>query len=235
MPGQTIVVPAADGGEFSAYLALPPEPSVPSAPGIVMLHEIFGVTDWIKETADLFAAQGFCVAAPDMFWRLEPNFVGDHDDAEQTERGRRYKQMIDHAKAMEDIAAVISRLNSMPECNGKIGVAGFCTGGTLTYLVAARLEIDAAAAYYGTQIHEFLEEGQNIACPTIFHMGDKDDRVPEGLPEMTRSAVKGVPDIAIYTYDAGHAFANTARPDYYSDEASRTAHVRTFDFFDELR
>jgi len=232
MSGQQIKIPASDGGAFDAYLALPEQSS---APGIVMLHEIFGVTDWIRENAGLFAEHGYCVVAPDMFWRLEPNFVGDHRSPEQTEQGRRYKQSIDHDKAMDDISSVIAHLKSMPQCNGKIGVTGFCTGGTLAFLAAARLDIDAADAYYGTQIHEFLGEGKNIACPTILHMGDRDDRVPSGLPDMARSAMEGVPDVAIYTYDAGHAFAHTGRPDYYSEAASRTAHARTFGLFDALR
>jgi carboxymethylenebutenolidase len=197
MAGQQIKVTATDGGAFDAYLALPAEPP---APGLIMLHEIFGVTDWIKETADLFADEGFCVMAPDMFWRLEPNFVGDHEDAEHTERGRHYKAVLDHDK-----------------------------------LAASRLEIDAAVAYYGTQIHEFLEEGKNLACPIVFHMGDHDDRVPAGLAEATRTATAGVPDVTIHTYDAGHAFANTHRPDYYSEAATRAAHARTFALFDDLR
>lgn len=232
MSGQRIEIAASGGGEFGAYLALPGETP---APGIVMLHEIFGVTDWITETADLFAEHGYCVAAPDMFWRLEPGFVGDHNDPAQTEKGRRFKQEIDHGKAMDDIAAVIARLKSMPECNGKIGVTGFCTGGTLTYLAAARLGIDAAAAYYGTQIHEFLDEGGAIGCPTVFHMGDRDDRVPEGLADMVREAVASVSDVALHVYEAGHAFANTHRPDYYDEAASRDAHTRTFALFDRLR
>lgn len=232
MAGQRITIDASDGGAFGAYLALPAESP---APGIVMLHEIFGVTDWICETADLFAEHGFCVAAPDMFWRMEPSFVGDHNDAGDTEQGRRYKAMIDHAKAMDDIAAVAARLKSMPECNGRIGVTGFCTGGTLAYLAAARLDIDAAAPYYGTQIHEFLGEGANIACPTIFHMGRQDDRVPADLPDTLKAAVAGVPDVVLHLYDAGHAFANTHRPDYYFEEATRQAHARTFALFDGLR
>ena len=232
MSGQQIKVSASDGGDFDAYLALPAEPS---APGIIMLHEIFGVTDWIRKTADLFAEQGYCVAAPDMFWRLEPNFVADFRDPAQREQGILHKQAIDHDKAMDDIAAVMSSLKSMPECNGKIGVTGFCTGGTLAYLAACHLDVDAAAAYYGTQIHEFLGEGKNITCPTIFHMGDKDDHVPRDLPELVRAAVAGVPKISIYSYDAGHAFAHTERLDHYSEDASLTAHARTFALFDELR
>ena len=137
--------------------------------------------------------------------------------------------------AMADISAVISSLKSMPECNGKVGVTGFCTGGTLTYLAAARLDIDAAVAYYGTQIHEFLDEGKNIACPTVFHMGNKDDHVPQDLPDMMGAAMIGMPNIAMYLYDTGHAFAHTERLDHYSEAASQKAHARTFELFDDLR
>lgn len=239
MTGRQIKISAMDGGEFDAYLAKPTAPSSgadpASGPGIIMLHEIFGVTDWIRETADLFADHGFCVVAPDMFWRMEPNFDGDHDSAEQTAQGRQFKADIDHEKAMDDLSAVIAALNTMPECNGKIGVTGFCTGGTMTYLAAARLKLDAAAAYYGTEIHKFLDEGKNISCPAIFHMGDKDDRVPENTPDLLREALTGVPHIAFHMYDAGHAFANTHRPDYLSQAAADAAHARTFELFDGLR
>ena len=128
------------------------------APGIVLLHEIFGVTDWIKNTADLFAAQGYCVLAPEIFWRLERNFYADFKIPEQRHRGFEYRGLINHDKAIADIAATIKHLKSHPKCNGRIGVTGFCTGGTLAFLSAARLNIDAAASYYGTQIHEFITE-----------------------------------------------------------------------------
>ncbi|MDA0240452.1 MAG: dienelactone hydrolase family protein [Proteobacteria bacterium] len=232
MTGQTITVSATDGGEFSAYVALP---KGPPGPGIIMFHEIFGVTNWIKESADMFAEQGYCVAAPEMYWRLEPNFIADHNDPEQREKGLKYRGALNHDLAIDDIASMITKLKTMPECNGKIGVVGFCLGGTLAYLSAARLEIDAAVAYYGTQIHEFLDEGKNIKCQTVFHMGKNDDHVPEELLNKIHAALIGIPNIAIYLYDAGHAFSNTHRPDYYLKEASRKAHSRTFDVFDGLR
>jgi carboxymethylenebutenolidase len=234
MSGQQIKISAAAGGAFDAYLALPSGQPAP-APGIVMLHEIFGVTDWVRETADLFSGHGFCVAAPDMFWRLEPNFAADFNDLAQRAQGIRYKEAIDHDAAMEDIAAVMTRLKSMPECNGKIGVTGFCTGGTLAYLAAARLDVDAAAPYYGTQIHEFLDDGKNIACPAIFHMGDSDEHVPGDIADLVAAALAGLPDIAIHRYDTGHAFAHAGRLDHYSGAASRAAHARTFGLFDRLR
>ena len=232
MPGDRIKIDADDGGSFGAYVSLPgktPEP------GVVILHEIFGVTDWITETADLFAAHGYCVIAPDMFWRMEPNFVGDHLSAEDTARGRRYKAEIDMDKAMDDLAATIARLKSMPGCNGRVAVTGFCTGGTMTDLAAARLRIDAASVYYGTQVHEYLGDGKDIACPTIFHMGDSDDRVPADTYDLVKAAVEGVPDVALHLYEAGHAFANTHRPELYSEAASLEAHARTFELFDRLR
>ena len=97
------------------------------------------------------------------------------------------------------------------------------------------MDLDAAAAYYGTQIHEFLDEAKNIACPAIFHMGDRDDRVPQDLPDRVRAAVAGMPNITTHLYDAGHAFAHSGRKDLYSEVASRQAHARTFDLFNKLR
>ncbi len=236
MTGQKIKIPAADGGEFDAYLALPPENSVAGpAPLIVMLHEIFGVTDWVTETADIFAAHGYMVVAPDMFWRLEPNFNADHRDAAQREQGLRYRGMIDHDKAVDDIAAVISALKSRPECNGKIGVTGFCMGGTLTYLAAARLPIDAAVIYYGTEVHKFLDEGGNISCPTVLHMGDADEHVPLELARTIIEALEGNPNIAFHMYEAGHAFSNTHRPGHFDQTANDAAHARTFAMFDGLK
>jgi carboxymethylenebutenolidase len=230
--GQSIRVSASDGGEFGAYLSLP---TTSPAPGIVLLHEIFGVTDWIRETADLFAAQGYCVAAPEMFWRLEPDFVADFRIPAEREKGFRYRGLIDHDLAVRDIASVIARLKSMPECSGKIGVTGFCTGATLTYLAAARLQIEAAVAYYGTQIHEFLDEGAKIGCPTILHAGTSDEHVPMDILKQIETSLADNSSVTIHEYDAGHAFAHTERSDHFSKEASELAHARTFELFGSLK
>ena len=89
MPGESISIPATDGsGSFSTYLT---GPANKQAPAIVLLHEIYGVTGWVIETADLFAARGYRVAAPDIFWRLEPNFTADHSDSTSRDKGLRYR------------------------------------------------------------------------------------------------------------------------------------------------
>ena len=233
MPRQSISIPATDGsGAFDTYLT---GPSDGNAPAIVLLHEIYGVTGWVTETADFFAERGYTVAAPDMFWRLEPNFTADHRDSTSRDKGLRYRGMIDRDKAVEDIAALIGHLKTRPGFNGRIGVTGFCMGGTLTYLAATRLKIDAAVAYYGTQIHEHLDEAANISCPTMLHMGGRDDHVPEALAKTIRDALSGVPGVTIHRYDAGHAFCNTHREDHYQKEPSDLSHARTFGMFDRLR
>ena len=232
MTAQTISIPATDGsGSFSTYLT---GPTAEQAPAIILLHEIYGVTDWVTETADLFAERGYTVAAPDMFWRVEPNFTADHRDIVSRDKGLRYREMIDRDTAVDDIAALIAHLQSRPGHNGKIGVTGFCMGGTLTYLAATRLKIDAAVAYYCTQIHEHLDEAADISCPTMLHMGDRDDHVPEELAVTIRDTLQDLPDVTIHRYDAGHAFCNTHRDDHYQKEPSDLSHARTFEMFDRL-
>ena len=230
--GERIKLTASDdSGEFGAYLSqLPANPG----PGIVMLHEILGITPWIEEVADQFAARGYCVAAPDMFWRLEPNFVADYRIPEQREKGLRFRGEINHDKAIEDIVTAIENLQARPECNGKIGIIGFCMGGTLTYLSAARLKPDAAVIYYGTEVQNFLGEGPNISCPTIFHAGDHDHHVPLELLKEIRGALEGLPSVTFHLYDADHAFANTHRPELFSADPTEQAHVRSFKLLDTL-
>lgn len=233
MTSRTISIAATDGsGSFDTYLT---GLTNAQAPAIVLLHEIYGVTGWVTETADLFSGRGYRVAAPEMFWRLKPGFTADHRDPRSRDKGLRYRGMIDRDKAVDDISALIAHLKSMPGHNGNIGVTGFCMGGTLTYLAATRLKIDAAVAYYGTQIHEHLDEVSKISCPMVLHMGDKDDHVPEEIAVTIRDALAGQPDVTIHRYDAGHAFCNTHRTHQYQKEQSDISHARTFKLFDRLR
>lgn len=105
----------------------------------------------------------------------------------------------------------------------------------MTYLSAARLEIDAAVAYYGTQIHEFLDEAQNISSPTILHAGTSDEHVSLDVLGNIRTALGSNPNITIYEYDAGHAFAHTERDTHFVADATKAAHARTFELFDNLK
>ncbi|MBT4590331.1 MAG: dienelactone hydrolase family protein [Rhodospirillaceae bacterium] len=233
MSGAMINIAAKEGGSFEAYCA---KPAGGSGPGIVMVQEIFGITDWIKQMAERFAEQEYLVIAPDMFWRMDPGFVADPSKPEELEQAFGYLQTVDHEKAVDDIDAALEALKTMPECNGKVGVTGFCLGGTFTYLAAARLNIDGAVAYYGTQIHEYLDEGKQVTCPLQIHMGELDDTFSVEDRNKIHGALIGKPNIAIYMYDdAGHAFANSDRLDAHNLAAAEAAHERSFRLFDKLK
>ncbi len=232
--GETISVNAKDGGAFDVYLAKPPVTSGP-APGVIIIQEAFGVTLWLKAITERFAAEGYVAAAPDFYWRFAPNFAASFADEEAVAAARRHLGIIDHAAAVDDIEATSGALKAMAECNGRIAAAGFCLGGTLAYLAAVRLDIDAAAAYYGTQIHEYLNEGSNLTCPTLFHMADHDDFVREEDVKEIFQALIGIPNLAVWTYDTGHAFANWDRPGAYDEELAEKAHARTFAVFEKLK
>ena len=108
-------------------------------------------------------------------------------------------------------------------------------GGTLAYLAAARLPVDAAVAYYGTSIHKYLDEGSKVKCPLTLHLGDKDHTYkPEDAKEI-HAALIGIPHVSIWRYDTGHAFANSDLPSLYSKEHAEKAHGRTVALLGQLK
>src|SRR6185295_9473367 len=127
------------------YLALP---ASGKGPGVLLLQEIFGVNREIRETADLYAEEGYVVLAPDVFWRLEPGLQLGYSP-EEIQKGRDLKGRTDLDVASRDMSAAVAALRAMPEVAGKVGAIGFCFGGLLAYLAAARCGVDAAVSYYG--------------------------------------------------------------------------------------
>ncbi len=231
MSGDFVGITACDGHSFQGYFCQ----GQANKPALVLLHEIFGITDWVKSITDDFAANGYWVCAPDMYGRVDPGFIGNREEPEMYQRSRNYRDTMDRQAAMQDIEATAEFLKGQPGCNGKWAVTGFCMGGTLTYLAAARLQPDATIAYYGTQIHDFLDEGRHVDCQTIFHMGEHDHLVGPENDHRIHAALIGKFNIAIYKYDAGHAFANSTQPDRYSAEAAELAHQRTFALLNKLQ
>ena len=208
MAGQTIEIKARDGGTFKGYLAVP---EAGSGPGLILGQEIFGVNPTIRATADYFAEEGYTVLAPDMFWRIEPGVELAYTEAD-FQRAFGYFGKFDLDAAVEDIAAAMDTLEGLDECSGKIGYMGFCLGGKLAYLTAARLEPAVAVSFYGVGLPELLGEAENIHCPVVFHCPELDELLPpEGVAAL-REALSGHDDAEIYTYpDADHGFYNRDR------------------------
>jgi len=221
-----ISIAAADGGTFNGYLATPESGS---GPGLILLHEIFGVNQHIRDLADQYAEEGYVVLAPDLFWRMQPGVqLGYSEDDFKTAFS--YYQRFDIDQAILDTGDALRALRANVRCTGKVGAIGFCLGGKLAYLAAARLPIDAAVGYYGVAIEEYLAEAKSITCPIALHFASEDKFVPPTARTAIKQALAGNDHAEIYVYTgADHAFNNRQRDTYHRPSAS-LAYSRTIGF-----
>jgi carboxymethylenebutenolidase len=226
---EEVQVTSFDGHRVGAFLHRPPQTP---APGLVMIPEIFGINLPLREIAARYATEGFAVLVLDVFSRMERGVDLGYDDAGH-DKGRALHKAFDYATGVKDMQAGISYLRALPVCNGKVGVVGFCLGGTMAYLAASRTDADAAVGYYGTRIHLFSAEGKGIARPLILHFGELDHTTPpELLQGQILPAIAGNPHVQPFVYPGMvHAFANHRRPDTYNEAVTKTADARTFAHF----
>lgn len=216
------------GGAYDGWLFTPVDSP---RPGIVMVPEIFGVNAGLCETAERYSHEGFAVLAIDIFWRMQRR-VNLGYSKEEFDQARSFHERFDYSAGVADMQAAISTLRARPECDGKVGVVGFCLGGTMGFLAGSRTDADAAVGYYGTRIDQFLGDGQHISRPTMLHLGELDHRTPPLVIEKIAESVKGNSNVIIHAYgNAKHAFANHHRPDTYNAEITQRADARTFEFF----
>lgn len=203
---------AADGHRLACWIE-PPQGA--RRGGVVILQEIFGVTDQLKGVAARYAALGYEVAIPALFDRQDRDAVIPFD---QAPRGRDLMLASDLSQVMADIDAAVQALAAK---GGKVGVIGFCWGGGLALRAAQVLDVACAVSFYGTRLPQYLD--RPLQAPLLAHFGNLDDHVP---PEMRAEAQAYLPQMEAHLYDAGHAFANDARPSYVA-AASDAAHART--------
>ena len=217
--GDLITLTAGDGHELAAYVA---RPEGPARAGLVVCQEIFGVNAHMRDVCDGFAAEGYLAIAPALFDRLERGVeLGYSDD--DTARGRALRTALAWDDVMRDVGAAAEEVRN----GAGVGVIGYCWGGSVAWLAACRLPVRASVSYYGGQVHEFRAE--TTGCPAQFHFGTKDPIIPN---EHVEEIAALHPDIPLYTYDAGHAFDCTPRPDY-DPAAAALARQRTLDFLVE--
>lgn len=201
-----------DGFEIPAYHAPPRDAR---RGGLVLVQEIFGVTDHIRELCEAFAEEGYEVIAPAFYERLAPGFEADYSPA-SIEQGKAFSQATGWDQVQGDLQAAIDVLAP------PVFVVGFCWGGAAAWLAACRCDgLAAAACYYGRRISELALETPKV--PTILHFGKADASIP---PETVEEIRERHPDLPIYLYDAGHGFVSDRRADYDADSA-RLARLRT--------
>ncbi|HYM33569.1 MAG TPA: dienelactone hydrolase family protein [Candidatus Cybelea sp.] len=228
MAGTEIKIKAADGGSFMGYLA---KPKSGKGPGIVVIQEIFGVNKVMRDLTDGFAAAGYVALCPDLFWRQQPGIqLTDKSEAEW-KRAFELFQGFNIDKGVADLGSTLDALRKVDGCTGKAGCVGYCLGGRLAYLMAARTGIDASVGYYGVYIQEHLGEAKNIKKPLMLHVAAKDQFVPPEAQAKIRDGLKGHAQVTIHTYaNQDHAFARVGG-DHYDKAAADLANQRTADFF----
>jgi carboxymethylenebutenolidase len=223
-----VTIRAADGGSFSGYLATPKSGK---GPGILVIQEIFGVNQVMRDIADGFAAQGYVALCPDLFWRQEPGIqLTDKTEAEWARAFQLY-QGFDEAKGVDDLKASLAHLRGLPACTGKAGSVGYCLGGKLAYLMATRSDADCNVGYYGVGIDKALDEASKISRPLMLHIAEKDQFCPPEAQAQIKAVLGKNPKVTIHSYPGvGHAFARPGG-EHYDKAAAETAHKRTAAFF----
>ncbi len=204
----------------------PRRPGTGPGPGLIVLQEIFGVGDYIREATDRLAGLGYVALAPDLYWRIEPNATPqDLDEAMQ------FAQKLDHQHAVEDAIAAMHTLRERPEVAGNpVGVLGFCLGGTLAWGVAAHGDPATAVCYYGSGIPDMLGEADAITCPTLLHWGGADQFIPRERVDSVAEFAHSRPNLESHIQEgAGHAFDNPS-PMFHNAEAAARAWEITREF-----
>lgn len=223
----TLTISTADG-DFSAFVA---QPTAHPAPVIVVIQEIFGINEDMRTTCRQLAAQGYLAVCPDLFWRQEPGVsLTDKTQAEWDKAFALY-QGFDVAKGVEDIAATLAAARALPQAGSKAGVVGYCLGGLLAYLSAARTDVDAAVSYYGVGIEGHLGEAESIDKALLMHMGEADGFVSPEARAQIIAALQSKPEVQVHVYPGcDHAFARNAGVHFDAD-AAQLANSRTAEFF----
>ena len=201
----SITVQASDGsGNFAAYVA---EPTTKPAGVVVLIQEIFGVNQAMRDIADWVADMRFIAVCPDLFWRIQPGIdITDKSEAEWKQAFELF-QKFDQAKGIEDLKATVAAAGGMPGANGKVATMGYCLGGRLAFMMAGQSDADVNISYYGVGLDGLLADIGKVTKPLLVHIADQDEFFPaEGRAKVVEAA-RGHNLIRCYNYDANHAFA----------------------------
>jgi len=226
-PEQVLRIRSAEGS-FDAYLA---RPAAGARRAIVVLHEVFGVNADLRATCDELAAAGFIAICPELFWRQERHVDLSVQSQPDWEKGLAFYKAFDVDAGVRDVEATITAARSLTGPTGRVGVMGFCLGGLLTFLAAARTRVDAAVAFHGGRTEEFLGETADIDGPLQMHLAAEDEFIPKEAQREIVAALAGNPRFEVFSYPGcNHAFSRHGGS-HYDAEAARLSRDRTLDFF----
>jgi carboxymethylenebutenolidase len=223
----TLTIDTLDGtDQFTAYRA---DPAGTPTAAVVVIQEIFGVNPGIRAKCDRLAEQGYLAMAPDLFWRIAPGIDLNPDVPEEMQRALDLMGQFDQTTAIADIEATIRAARALVP-GGKIGAIGFCLGGRLAYMTAARTDVDASVGYYPVGIDGLLSEKQGIARPLMLHIAGADHFVPADVQAAMHVGLGNHPKVTLHDYPGeDHGFA-TEIGNRRSEAAASLADERTATF-----
>lgn len=215
--GEFNTLMARDGHQFQAYLAAPPGRA---RGAIVVIQEIFGLNSHIRSVTDGYAAEGYVAIAPALFDRVRRGIELGYDD-KTLQEGFGYAKQLKHEEILKDLSAAIAVVKHA----GRVGVVGYCWGGTLAYVAACELPISCAVAYYGGSIVRYLDKKPRR--PVMYHFGEQDRHItPQDIAKITAVHPQGI----YHLYPADHGFNCDQRGSYHPESAA-LARQRTLAFF----
>ena len=225
---ETARISTLDGdGAFDCYLA---RPAGPPTAAIVVIQEIFGVNAGIRRKCDRLAEAGYLALAPDLFWRLERGVELDPDIEGEFNAALELMGRFDQDLGVRDIEATIRFARNSEGC-GKVGAVGYCLGGRLAYMTAARTDADASVGYYAVGIDNLLREKHAIANPLMLHIPTADGFVPPEVQAQMHHGLDDHPKVTLHDYEGlDHGFA-TEMGKRRDDAGAELADRRTMDFF----
>ena len=219
-----IIIPAQDGRSFSAYIALPAR--LP-APAVIMIQEIFGVNAEMRAKCDHMANLGFVAIAPDLFWRMEPGVQLTDQTEGEWAKAFDFLNRFDIEQGILDLRMTLHTMRGHAQTTGTVGCVGYCLGGKLAYLMAARTKIDCAVSYYGVGLEDLLDEAAAITKPLMLHIAAEDKFVSKAAQDKIKTALSGHPQVTLHSYPgADHAFSRL-HGQHYDEAAASLANQRT--------
>jgi carboxymethylenebutenolidase len=215
-------------GAFGAYVA---RPKTLPAPAVVVLHEVFGVNVDIRKTCDELAEKGFLAVAPDLFWRQEPGVDLSVTSEPDWQHGVRLYQAYDRDAGAKDVIDTVNAARNLQECTGRAAVLGYCLGGLMVFLTAARYHgVDAAVAYHGGETEKYLGEVDGLEAPLLMHLAEEDEFISKGAQAEIKAALAKKPKTTVYSYPGqNHAFSRHNGA-HYNAAAAALANGRTSEF-----
>ena len=226
-PSRVVRVDSPDGS-FEAYLR---RTAARGRPAIVVLHEVFGVNADLRSTCDELGDAGFTAICPELFWRQQHHVDLSADAQADWEKGMALNAAFDIDAGVRDVEATVAAVRRLPETSGRVGVMGFCLGGLLTFLTAARTRMDAAVAFHGARTEEFLGEVADIDSPLQMHLAGEDEFMSKEAQQRIAAALSANSACELFRYPGCHHAFSRHGGAHFDAYAARQSRDRALEFF----